>query len=447
MSTLSQPTPALMSQPNLLITYVSVTTLINYSRNARTHSKSQLRKIAESIRSFGFTNPILVDKGNTIIAGHGRVEAAKLLGFEQVPTIRLESLTSAQIRAYVIADNRLAEEAGWDQEILKIEMQHLILDDEIDISLTGFEVTEIDLILNAAPVDTNNDDEILEEAAVVVTQPGDLWHLGEHRIFCGDARQEPSFSALMRDSRAAVAFIDPPYNVVIDGHATGNGKTHHNEFRMASGEMSKGEFTEFLAASLSRLAAWTNNGSVHFVCMDWRHMPELLAAGERVYDSLLNVCVWAKDNGGMGSLYRSQHEMVFVYKNGNGTHRNNVQLGRFGRYRTNVWQYPGANTTSRTGEEGNVLAMHPTVKPVALIADAILDCSARGEIVLDSFLGSGSTLLAAERVGRVCRALEIEPRYVDLAIRRWQKLTGERATHAISGMAFDELAATEALHA
>jgi DNA modification methylase len=382
MSTFSEPT----TQPDLLVTCVPVSSLTNYPHNARTHSKSQIRKIAESIRSFGFTNPILVDKANTIIAGHGRVEAAKILGVAKVPTIRLESLTPAQVRAYVIADNRLAEDAGWDQEILKIEMQHLNLDSKIDLSLTGFEVTEIDLILNAAPVDSNKDDEIPEEAAVIVTQPGDLWHLGEHRIFCGDARQEPSFSALMGVSRAAVVFTDPPYNVVIDGHATGNGKTHHDEFRMASGEMSKAEFTEFLTAALSRLAAWTTDGSVHFVCQDWRHMPELLAAGERVYDSLLNVCVWSKNNGGMGSLYRSQHEMVFVYKNGKAAHRNNVQLGKFGRYRTNVWHYPGANTMSRTGEEGNVLAMHPTVKPVALIADAILDCSATPRVITRSGL-------------------------------------------------------------
>jgi DNA modification methylase len=425
---------------DLVVTYRPADALNSCPHNAHTHTNTQIRKIAASIRAFGFTNPVLIDARNTIIAGHGRVQAAKLLGLDHVPTIRLESLTPSEIRAYVIADNRLAEEAGWDEEILKIEMQQLILDNEIDISVTGFEVAEIDLILNTNTEEKDEDDEVPEESAVIITEPGDLWHLGEHRIFCGDARQELSFSALMQDSRASIVFTDPPYNVVIDGHATGNGKTHHNEFPMASGEMSKVEFTEFLTASLSRLAAWTTNGSVHFVCMDWRHMSELSAAGERIYDSLLNVCVWSKDNGGMGSFYRSQHELVFVYKNGKGAYRNNVQLGRFGRYRTNVWHYPGANTMSRTNEEGNLLTMHPTVKPVALVADALLDCSARGEIVLDSFLGSGSTLLAAERVGRVCFALEIEPRYVDLAIRRWQNRTGERAMHARSNRHFDEIA-------
>jgi DNA modification methylase len=432
-------TPSPDKQSRICIEYKPLTRLKTYPHNARTHSKRQVRQIADSIASFGFTNPILIDESSTIVAGHGRLRAAELLGIELVPTIRLSLLTPAQVRAYVMADNRLAEKAGWDEEILKIEMQQLILDDEIDISVTGFEVAEIDLILNANTEKEDEDDSIPEVAATVTTQPGDLWFLGKHRIFCGDARQESSLSALMQSARASIVFTDPPYNVIIDGHATGNGRTRHNEFRMASGEMSKVEFTEFLTASLSKLAAWTTDGSVHFVCMDWRHMPELLAAGGRVYDSLLNVCVWSKDNGGMGSLYRSQHELVFVYKNGNQAHRNNVQLGRFGRYRTNVWHYPGANTMSRTGEEGNLLAMHPTVKPVALVADALLDCSAPGEIVLDSFLGSGSTLIAADRIGRVCYALEIEPKYVDLAIRRWQSRTGGRARHAKSNRNFDEI--------
>ena len=251
----------------------------------------------------------------------------------------------------------------------------------------------------------------------------------------------------MQDRRAAVVFADPPYNVVIDGHASGNGKIHHSEFAMASGEMSEAEFTQFLKDSLTQLSAWSTNGSVHFLCMCWHHMPELLAAGRSVYDSLLNVCVWAKDNGGMGSFYRSQHEMIFVFKNGKGPYRNNIQLGRFGRNRTNVWHYPGANTLTRSGDEGNVLAMHPTVKPVALVADALLDCSARGDIVLDSFLGSGSTLLAAERVGRVCHGMEIEPKYVDLAIRRWQNLTGEHAIHASTGVEFDDVVEKEIAHA
>jgi DNA modification methylase len=430
----------------LRITYCTISRLVPYERNARTHSKSQIRKIAESIKAFGFTNPILIDSNYTIIAGHGRVQAAKLLGMVEVPTILLESLTKAQIRAYIIADNRLAEDAGWDEGILKIELQNLLLENQVDISLTGFEVAEVDFIVNGAAIGEDPADEIPEQLAETITKPGDLWLLGKHRMLCGDARDESSFAQLMQDGRAGVAFTDPPYNVVIDGHAGGNGKIHHDEFAMASGEMSEAQFTEFLAASLGQLAKWSRSGSVHFVCMDWRHMPELLAAGHKVYNSLLNLCVWAKNNGGMGSFYRSQHELVFVFKSGDALHRNNIQLGRYGRNRTNIWNYTGINTLSRTGEEGNLLAMHPTVKPIALIADALLECSVPGDIVLDSFAGSGSTLLAAERIGRVCYGMEIEPRYVDLVIRRWQSHTGGQAVNEMTGETFGPAASLELSH-
>jgi DNA modification methylase len=433
------------SQEDLSVVYLPPNELRAYANNARTHSKAQIRKIADSIRTFGFTNPILIDASSTIVAGHGRVAAAKLLGFDQVPTIRLEALTPGQVRAYVLADNRLALDAGWNEEILKIEFQNLVLDNEIDISSTGFEVAEIDLILRVHG-DSDPADEIPEEEPRATTAFGDLWQLGEHRIFCGDSRLETSFSTLMEDRRAGVVFTDPPYNVAIDGFVSGNGKIRHREFTMASGEMSSPEFTEFLMTSLARLANFSVDGSVHFVAMDWRHMSELLDAGLQVYGSLLNVCVWAKDNGGMGSFYRSQHEMIFVFKGGKGPHRNNIQLGKFGRNRTNVWRYPGANTMSRTGGEGDLLSLHPTVKPVALIADALLDCSARGEIVLDSFLGSGSTLLASERVGRICHAMEIDPKYVDTSIRRWQRYTGQEAIHVKTGESFNRRAAMGVCH-
>jgi DNA modification methylase len=250
-----------------------------------------------------------------------------------------------------------------------------------------------------------------------------------------------------RKLRAGIVFCDPPYNVKIDGHVTGNGSIRHREFAMASGEMNEAEFVAFLTTCLRLLARHSLSGSVHFICMDWRHMKELLAAGGQVYDSLLNLCVWAKNCGGMGSLYRSRHELVFVFRHGKESHRNNVQLGKFGRNRTNVWEYPGVNTFSKTGEEGNLLSLHPTVKPVALVADALLDCSARGEIVLDGFLGSGSTLMAAERVGRICYGIEIEPLYVDVAIRRWQRYTGEQAIHVSTGKTFDQLSSeAEAVH-
>lgn len=422
-----------------------ITNLSPYARNARTHSKEQIRQIADSIQAFGFTNPILVDKQNNIIAGHGRLRAAQLLGIARVPTICLENLTEDQVRAYILADNKLAEKAGWDESILAIELGHLLtVDLGFDITITGFEVPEIDLIVQGASCkpDVEEDPEPLPQGPPI-TRTGDLWLLDKHRIFCGNSLESDSFARVMAGRKADVVFVDPPYNVAIDGHVSGNGSIQHREFEMASGEMSEEEFTQFLTSGLGLLARYSKTGSVHFVCMDWRHIGEVLSAGKQTYDSLLNLCVWAKDKGGMGSLYRSQHELVFVYRNGRSSHRNNVQLGRFGRNRTNVWNYPGANTLSRQGEEGNLLALHPTVKPVALVADALLDCSAPGSLVLDSFLGYGSTLLAAERTGRICRGIELDPLYVDTAIRRWQRCTGGTAVHAASGKKFTE---TEVVH-
>ncbi len=418
--------------------------------NARTHSRHQVRQIAESIKAFGFTNPVLVDAENQIVAGHGRVEAAKLLGIEGVPTIRLDRLTRDQIRAYVIADNKLALNAGWDTEILAIELENLLKLDcaDFDVRITGFEIPEIDLILQEAkaappaeeaPPEPDFDHE-------PVSKPGDLWLLGKHRLICGNSLHQATYQSLLGSRRAAMVFTDPPYNVRIGGHATGNGAIRHREFVMARGEMSEAEFVSFLSNSLRLMRNLSASSSVHFICIDWRHVSELLAAGKQNYDEFLNLCVWVKNSGGMGSFYRSQHELVLVFRKGNGPHRNNIQLGQFGRNRTNVWQYPGIQTLSKQSEEGNLLALHPTVKPIAMVADAILDCSARGEIVLDAFLGSGTTLMAAERVGRICCGIEIDPIYIDVAIRRWQKYTGEAAIHATTGKRFDEIATEQGVH-
>lgn len=434
--------------PALRVAYSAISSLTPYALNARTHSKAQVRKIAESIPAFGFTNPVLIDSQNTIIAGHGRVAAAKLLQLDQVPTIRLESLTEAQVRAYVIADNRLAEDAGWDKEILKIELQHLISDAQVDISLTGFELPEIDLIIGAEVSAKDLDDELPKVDGPIVTQPGDLWLLHRHRIFCGDVREEGSLATLMEHKRAAVVFTDPPYNVAIADNVSGKGAVKHPDFAMATGEMSQAEFIEFLQKSLGNLIRHSSSGSVHFICMDWRHIGELLTAGDRIYDTLLNLCVWVKAGGGQGSFYRSRHELVFVFRAGATRNRNNIQLGRFGRYRTNVWEYAApSGLPQRQDDEGNLLALHPTVKPVAMVADAILDCSARGDLILDGFLGSGSTLMAAERVGRICRGVEIDPRYIDVAIRRWQRYTGHVAVHAVSGRSFAEREMEVKVHA
>jgi DNA modification methylase len=430
---------------DLQIVYRAISKLAANPHNSRTHTKRQIHQIADSIKAFGFTNPVLIDNHNTIIAGHGRVAGAKLLGITEVPTILLENLSPDQIRAYVIADNRLAEKAGWDSSILAIELQHLLsIETDFDITVTGFEIPEIDLLL--APADDKPDpDDVFEvvDTPQAVTQPGDLWQLGRHRILCGNALEKDSYSRLLGGKRAAVVFTDPPYNVAIDGNVSGKGSIRHREFQMASGEMGEFEFVSFLTTGLRLLMRYSASGSVHFVCMDWRHMGELLSAGRGVYESLLNVCVWVKNNGGMGSLYRSRHELVFVFRNGKAQHKNNVQLGRYGRNRTNIWEYPGINTLSKSGDEGNLLALHPTVKPVALIADALLDCSARGDIVLDAFLGSGSTVIAAERTGRCCYGIELDPLYVDTAIKRWQRYTGDHAIHAVCGKRFDDVAGQE----
>ena len=425
----------------LLVSYRTIGSLKDNPNNSRLHSKHQVRQIANSIKAFGFTNPVLLDKTNTVVAGHGRVAAARFLGMSEVPTIRLENLTPEQVRAYVIADNRLAEKAGWDKAILTIELQHLLtLEGDFDVTITGFEMPEIDLLLSPDDDQPDPDDAFeVADSSQAVSQPGILWQLGKHRVLCGSSLEQSSYSTLLGTKRAGVVFVDPPYNVTIQGNVSGNGSLHHREFQMASGEMSEFEFISFLTSSLRLLVRYSTSSSVHFVCMDWRHMGELTTAGKEVYESLLNVCVWVKHSGGMGSFYRSRHELVFVFRNGKGQHRNNVQLGRYGRNRTNVWEYPSASAFSKGGDEGNLLALHPTVKPVAMVADALLDSSARGDIVLDAFLGSGSTLIAAERTGRCCYGIELDPIYVDTAVKRWQRYTGDHAVDAVSGKRFDDL--------
>ena len=432
-----------MTQQQLAVINRPIGELKLNPRNARTHSARQIRQIADSIQEFGFTNAILVDAENMIIAGAGRFGAAKKLGLTEMPTIRIDWLSPEQLRAYILADNKLAENAGWDREILEIEFQALLQvgPSVLDITVTGFEVAEIDSILQGTHEDVADQIPEVEPGKPTITEAGDIWQLGSHRITCGSSLHEISFRSVLGNRRAAGVFTDPPYNVRIDGNATGKGSIRHREFSMASGEMSEAEFVAFLSNVLGNMTRFSSKNSVHYVCMDWRHADELLAASKRHYESLLNICVWVKDNGGMGSFYRSQHEFVFVFRLGKESHRNNIQLGRFGRNRTNVWQYPGVQTQSRQSDEGNLLALHPTVKPIAMVADALLDSTARGEIVLDPFLGSGTTLMAAERVGRICCGIEIDPLYVDVAIRRWQNCTGDAAIHEASGKRFEEIAA------
>jgi DNA modification methylase len=429
----------------LSVTYRAISDLNLDPKNPRVHSKRQVRQIARSIEAFGFNVPVLIDARGQLIAGHGRVLAAQLLGMAHVPTIMLENLTEAQIRAFMIADNRLTENSVWDDRMLAEQLKVLSgLELDFSIDVTGFQMAEIDLMVeNLAPVSGGEDDPADaipdSRAKPRVSRVGDLWVLDRHRVYCGDALDNSAFSTLMRGRRANVVFTDPPFNDPIDGYVTGFGKVHHPEFAMGSGEMSESEFTDFLKNVLAQLARHSANGSLHFICMDWRHSGELLSAARSAYSEFKNLCVWVKNSGGQGSLYRSQHELVFVFKNGKRPHRNNIQLGQYGRYRTNVWQYPRVNSSLRKTEEGNLSDLHPTVKPVQLVADAILDCTARGDMVLDAFLGSGTTVIAAERTGRACYGIELDPGYVDTIVRRWQTFTGQTAVQESTGRTFNEI--------
>ena len=409
-----------------------------YARNPRTHSKKQVRQIANSIERFGWTNPILIDGDNGVIAGHGRLEAAKQLGLTRVPVIRLEHMSDAEKRAYVIADNKLADNAGWDDALLATELKGLLdLDIDLDVELTGFDMGEIDVILGQK---RPTEDEVVEEPdrdRPPVSRVGDLWMIGLHRLICGDCLDPKTWAALLGTDKAQMVFTDPPYNVPVDGHVSGLGKKKHREFAMASGEMSQDAFIDFLRSTFERLVDHSENGSIHYICMDWRHITELLRASEGVYAEFKNLCVWAKSNAGMGSFYRSQHELVFVFKKGGGPHINNFGLGANGRHRSNVWSYAGVNTF-REGRMDDLHA-HPTVKPLQMVMDAVLDCSNRGGLVVDAFAGSGTTIIAAARMGRRGAGIEIDPHYADLCVRRLEAETGETAVQADTFESFDEM--------
>lgn len=425
----------------LKITYRDPAVLKTRARNPRTHSAKQIKQIALSIEQFGFVSPVLVDANDQIIAGHGRVSAATLLGMSDIPTVCVEHLTPAQVRAYVIADNKLAENAGWDRELLALELKELSVELNFDVTIAGFETAEVDILIGELdPSGPDEGDNIpkVDRSKPAVSRPGDLWRIGDHALFCGDALDKASYRALLGAKKAQMVFTDPPYNVPIVGNVSGLGRVKHREFAMASGEMTEREFTKFLRTIFERLVASSSDGSIHFICMDWRHMREVLDASVP-YTEFKNLCIWAKTNAGMGSLYRSQHELVFVYKSGAAAHINNVELGRFGRNRSNLWTYAGVNTFGK--ERDAELAMHPTVKPLAMVSDAILDCSKRGGIVLDAFAGSGTTLVAAEKTARRGYGIEIDPYYADTIIRRFSDAYGIDAIHVDSTRTFDELAA------
>src|SRR5271154_6844783 len=437
------------SKTALEVTYLSTTSLKPHPQNPRVHTDKQVGQIAQSIEAFGFNVPILVDHRQNVVAGHGRLLAARKLGWNTVPVIKLNHLNESQYSAFLIADNRLPENSSWDERPLGEQLKVLSeLELDFDLEVMGFEIAEIDVLIDGLETlnEPDPDDRLPAIETTAVSATGDLWQLGKHRVLCGNALIPENYERLMDGAKADLVITDPPYNVAIDGHASGLGKVRHREFAMASGEMSSGEFTEFLRKAMMLSRQSSQPGSLAYYFMDFRHMNQILAAGLEVYGEMMNLCVWAKSNAGMGSFYRSAHELIFLFKNGSASHRNNVQLGKFGRYRTNVWNYPSANTFSRSGPDGDLLALHPTPKPVALIADAIKDSTARGALVLDPFLGSGTAVVAAERTGRVCYGLELDPLYVDALIRRRQRRIKRDAIHVGSGETFGVREASKHSH-
>lgn len=426
------PTPQLVTR--------NLSSLEKNPQNARKHSDKQLGQLTAAVLKFGFFNPVLIDDRNAIIAGHGRYEAAKRLGYAQVPCFVISGLSQHERIALALADNKIPMNAEWDMVSLREELQ-IIADpsSSIDVSYSGFDTVEIDNIILPPIVHDDNEEEIPLPQATPVTHIGDTWELGQHRIICGDSRKPETFAALMGSERARMVFQDPPYNVRIHGHVSGLGRTRHREFEMATGEMTTQQFRTFLTDTLKLPAGYCQAGAILFSCMDWRHMTDMVQAGEGANLELKNVIVWAKNNGGMGTFYRSAHELIFAFKKDGAAHVNNFGLGEHGRYRTNVWEYPGANTFRRG--RSTELAAHPTPKPVALVADTIRDVSHIQDIVIDSFGGSGSTLIAAERTKRRARLVELDPLYVDVTLRRWEALTGDRAVHQDTQRTFSQIAA------
>lgn len=410
---------------------VDIESIILRFKSLRKHSKKQLQKLKNAINKVGYVNPILLDEKYNILAGELRLFAAKELGFTQIPAIILENLTPEEIEAIRILDNRIAEDGEWNFENLKDEIEKLMKFD-ITFEDLGFDTVDYDeifLIKNSGENkvhDTDKEDESWLDANIPTkVKTGDLWRLGDHFIFCGDSLNDKSFEILMQGELAQIVVTDPPYNCKIKGHVCGLGKTQHEEFAMASGEMTDSEFAEFISKFMQNLVKFSCDGSLSYIFMDWVGVKLLLTQGKKHYSELKNIAVWNKKVGGMGAMYRSQHEMVPIFKNGKAKHQNHIQLGKNGRYRTNVWDYSGVRATNPTSLE--LLKLHPTVKPVAMLHDILLDSSSKNDIVLDCFGGSGSTLLAAERCKRSARLIEINPRYVDVSIYRWERETGKTA--------------------
>jgi DNA modification methylase len=423
------------------IEYLPTDDLPALGRKSRIHSHQQIEQIAESIRTFGFINPILIDETGKVIAGNARIDAARKLKLTSLPCLRVSHLTHQQKRAFVIAENRLGELASWDNEVLRIEFEELIeLKTDFSLEITGFSDAQIDTIVLAGEGGNERGDRSPPPPEAPVSQVGDLWLMDNHRLLCGDATDPEVVNRLMDGQSARTVFTDAPYNVPVAGHITGSGQ--HGEFVMASGEMTNAEFTTFLTLVFVQILTALVPGGIAYFCMDWRHMRNTLDAADAAGAELVNLIVWDKTAGGMGSFYRSRHELVFLFRKPGAPHLNRVQLGSNGRNRANVWAYDGVNGFGAA--KARARELHPTVKPLAMVRDAILDSTARGDAVLDLFSGSGTTIIAAEHSGRRGHATELDPRYVDVGVIRWQDFTGRQARLATTGQTFAEVRTTRA---
>ena len=410
---------------------------------------AKLAKFANYISRYGTDFIVVLDTENQIVTGYAQWRAAELAGRKTVPTVKIDHLSREEVLTFMLADQKLAEAVEWDDKQLKsifhiLTDYQLVCETDYDLSLTGFETSEIDnfVFIDGPEDDLSQVEQLLEkiENQKPVSKEGDIWLMGHHRLLCGDSLVLDNYKLLLKDKQINLVATDPPYNLKISGFVSGNGAVKHREFKNGSGEYHSSGFTKFLSTAMSHSCTALANGGLVYVFMDWRHVTELLAAADELKLQQLNLCVWDKGCGGMGSFYRSQHELAFVFRHGDKQHRNNIMLGKHGRNRTNVWRYPSANM-SQEGRE--MLKNHPTPKPVPMIMDIIKDVTKPGDIVLDPFMGSGTTLIAAEKTGRYAYGIDADPLYVDLAVRRWELLTGKKAMHAVTGMSFaDTQAAT-----
>lgn len=425
----------------LSITYVSIHSLKPSPDTTRRHSRRQMKSLVRSIEDFGFKVPALVDRDNVVRVGNARVEAAKEAGLEEIAVIYIRDLTAEQMRLFSIADNKLAEGACWDNEGLRAVFAEIaILAPELDLGSSAFTITERDIIIGNAEADrlTDFDDVPPPSTEGTIARIGERYTLGRHVVVCGSAIDPEVIKQALAGQKVRTVASDPPYNQKV-GEISGLGVKKHREFAMASGEMKRPQFVEFLVQAIKATQDHLIDGALLYLFMDWRHLSELLSAAEATKLDYLNLLVWAKTNAGMGSFYRSAHEMIGVFKHGKAPHLNNVELGRNGRSRTNVLHYPGANTFAKGRNQA--LELHPTVKPVALMADLILDSSEPGDLILDPFGGSGSTLIAAEKTDRRACLVEIDPIYVDVILHRFKAATGIMPVLETTGETLDELAA------